>query len=198
MCFSRVKSSWRGGRSWRCEQKGFVVRFATAGVRSLRPGGSTQRRQLRPEGRSKCKNLMSAQVASKSGVAENPRESAARAEWTSAAERSGALGAQQVAPRRPRRASLGSGSPPHDLPRGRCLEKNFVKEFAGRCSETRSMVKTRIEEPGAVARTQSRSKTALELERFDTVIGGTPRRNQTAWTLRNILRVTWGQWHQSR
>ena len=57
----------------------------------------------------------------------------------------------------------------------------FVKEFAGRCSDTRSMVKTRTEEPGAVARTRSRSQTALELERFDTVIGG---------TLRNILRVS--------
>ena len=62
----------------------------------------------------------------------------------------------------------------------------FVKEFSGRCSETRSVVKTRSGEPDAVVRTRSRSKTALELERFDTVIGGTPRRNQTACTLRNI------------
>ena len=69
----------------------------------------------------------------------------------------------------------------------------FVKEFAGRCSETRSMVKTSTEEPGAVARTRSRSQTALELERFDTVIEGTPLRNQTAWTLRNILRVSVSQ-----
>ena len=62
---------------------------------------------------------------------ESTRVSCARAEWTSAAERSGALGAQQVAPQRPRRASLGSGSPPHDRPRGRCLEKRLRQGVCG-------------------------------------------------------------------
>ena len=145
----------------------------------------------RADGWSKCKNLMSAQVTSKSGVAENPRESAARARsglqlpsglvrWVHSKLLRSAQDVQVLA-----------ADHRHTTAREVDVWRSvFVKEFAGRCSETRSVVKTRTEEPDAVARARSRSQTAVELERFDTVIEGTPRRNQTAWTLRNILRVS--------